>query len=275
MNAPRFLLAAMAVGLVFSGTAALAAEDDSTVVAKVNDQPVTLGEMRVLKAAMGEQTEGLPDAALWDMLLDQLTRQLAVAEAGEEGLTPRDEAALVLQRRAYLSSLALEKIAETEPSEDELKAAYDASYGSGEDIKEYNAQHILVDSEEAIKAVEEDLKSGKDFGQVAKERSTGPSGPGEGDLGWFTLDMMVPPFADAVAKLDKGEVSGPVKTSFGWHIIRLNDTRTTEAPEFDEVRGALSQEVRRDRVEAEARKLLDNANIEKTQGLDPEILKED
>ena len=81
--------------------------------------------------------------------------------------------------------------------------------------------------------------------------STGPSGPNKGDLGWFTLDTMVPPFAEAVARLGKGEISEPVQTDFGWHVIRLNDSRVKAAPAFDEVREALSQQIRRDRVEAE------------------------
>lgn len=262
----------LAAALTLAALPARAA-DDATVVATVGGQPVTLGEMRVIHDGMGEQAAELPDAALWDLILDQITRQAAVAQTAEAGLGPRDEAALALQRRAYLANLALEKVASPEPAEDELKAAYDKAFGSAGEVTEYNAQHILVETEEAARAVEEELKAGKEFGRVAEERSTGPSGPNKGDLGWFTLDTMVPPFAEAVAKLGKGEISEPVQTDFGWHVIRLNDSRVKAAPAFDEVRDALSQQIRRDRVEAEIRRILGAATIEKTPGLSPELLR--
>lgn len=264
------LLAAAALTL-----AALPAQaaDDATVVATVGGQPVTLGEMRVIHDGMGEQAAELPDAALWDLILDQITRQAAVAQTAEAGLGPRDEAALALQRRAYLANLALEKVASPEPAEDELKAAYDKAFGSAGEVTEYNAQHILVETEEAARAVEDELKAGKEFGRVAEERSTGPSGPNKGDLGGVTLDTMVPPFAEAVARLGKGEISEPVQTDFGWHVIRLNDSRVKAAPAFDEVREALSQQIRRDRVEAEIRRILGAATIEKTPGLSPDLLR--
>lgn len=268
------------IGLVAAAALSLAAlparaADDATVVATVGGQPVTLGEMRVIHEGMGDQAAQLPDAALWDMILDQITRQAAVAQTAEAGLTPRDEAALALQRRTYLAGVALEKVATPEPTEEELRAAYDETFGGTGEVTEYNAQHILVETEEAAKAVEEELKAGKDFGQVAEERSTGPSGPNKGDLGWFTLDIMMPPFAEAVGKLQKGEISAPVQTDFGWHVIRLNDSRVKAAPPFEEVSDQLSQQIRRERVEAEIRRILAAATIEKTPGLSPELLRAD
>lgn len=271
MQALRPLIAAAAVCLVLPAGAAPAA-DDATVVAKVNGQPITLGEMRTLKDGLGPEAASLPDATLWDMILDQLTRQAAVAATGEAALTPRDQAALALQRRAYIASVALEKVAAPEPTEEELRAAYDRQFGGKGEATEYNAQHILVETEEAARAVEAELKAGKDFGQVAQERSTGPSGPNQGDLGWFTLDMMVPAFSEAVAALQKGGVSAPVQTQFGWHVIRLNDTRPKTAPEFEEIKAQLAQEVRRARVEAEVKTILDGATIEKTPDLSPDLL---
>ena len=246
--------------------------DDATTVATVNGEAITLGQMRALKSGLGDQAAALPATALWDMLMDQITRQTAVAQQAEGKLTPRDEAALVLQKRAFLASIALEKIATPEPTEAELKAAYDKAYGQAGETTEYNAAHILVDSEEAAKAVEADLAAGKDFGAVAESRSTGPSGPNKGDLGWFTLDMMVPPFAEAVGKLKKGEVSAPVQTQFGWHVIKLNDIRTKAAPKFDEIKPELAQQVRRERVDAEVTRVLEAAKVEKTPNLSPDLL---
>lgn len=266
-----FGLGALALGLALGTLPAGAAPaDDATVVATVNGEAITLGQMRALKAGAGEQAAQLPNAALWDLLLDQITRQTAVAQ--QVTPTPKDEAAMALQRRAFLASLALEKIAAPEPTEAELKAAYDQAYGQPGATQEYNASHILVDSEDAAKAVEADLAAGKDFGAVAQARSTGPSGPSEGDLGWFTLDQMVQPFADAVGKLKKGEVSAPVQTQFGWHVIKLNDSRTKEAPKFEDVRADLVQQVRRERVDAEITRVLGAAKVDKTPDLSPDLL---
>jgi len=265
-------LKSLALTFALLATPALA---EDQVVATVNGEAVTLGQMQAMAEGLGEQTAGLPDAALWEMLLDQLIRQAAMAQAGEATRSPQDDAMLALQRRAYLASVALEKVAEPEPSEAELKAAFDKIFGGAEPKTEYNASHILVDSPEAAAAVEADLAAGKDFGEVAEARSTGPSGPNKGDLGWFTLDMMVPPFAEAVAKLQKGEVSQPVQTEFGWHVIRLNDSRTKEAPKFEEVRDQLVMQVRRDRVEAEVGRIMETAKVEKTEGVDPALLRKE
>ena len=267
----RHFTALVALALM-STPAAHAAEGPETVVATVNGEAVTLGQMQVMTEGMGEQAASVPNAALWDMLLDQLTRQTAMAQAGEADKTPADEARIALARRALLASAALEKVAEPEPTEAELQAAYDKAFGTAEPATEYSASHILVETEEAAKAVEADLAAGKDFAEVAEQRSTDASGPNKGDLGWFTLDMMVQPFADALAKLDKGQVSDPVQTQFGWHVIRLNDTRVKEAPKLDEVRDALAAQIRRERVEAEVLKVVEAAKIDKVEGLSPDLL---
>ncbi|AXC50989.1 peptidylprolyl isomerase [Paracoccus suum] len=263
-----------ALGLAAPATYAAPAAGDDTTVATVNGEVITLGEMRALAANIGPQAAELPATALWDMVLDQITRQVAVAQQSEGKLSPQDKAGLALQRRAYLASVALEKIAAPEPTEAELRAAYDKIYGKAGEVTEYNASHILVETEEAAKAVEADLAAGKEFGAVAEARSTGPSGPNKGDLGWFTLDMMVKPFADAVAKLKKGDVSAPVQTQFGWHVIKLNDERIKTAPKFEEVTAELAQAVRRERVDADIARVLGEAKVDKVEGLSPDLLKE-
>ena len=246
----------------------------ATVVATVNDEPITLGQMIAMKEGLHDgSTAQLPDTALWDLMLDQMIRQAAVAQVGAETETQRDRAVLELQRRNYLSAAALERLAQTEPTEAELRAVYDAAFGDKDAPKtEYSAAHILVKTEEEAKAIEKQLAEGADFGTLAEEKSTDNSGPNKGDLGWFTADMMVKPFADAVAGLEKGQVSAPVESQFGWHVIKLNDTRTQAAPEFDAIREQLAQQVRRDRIEAEIQKQVAAATIVKTPGLDASAL---
>jgi len=271
----RHFTAVVALALTLTSAAAQTAgaqQGPNTVVATVNGETVTLGQMQVMTEGLGEQTAAIPNAALWDMLLDQLTRQTAMAQAGESAKTPADVARIELARRALLARAALDQIAKPDPSEAELQAAYGKAFGSAEPATEYNAAHILVETEEAAKAVQADLAAGKDFGEVAAQRSTDASGSNKGDLGWFTLDMMVQPFADAVAKLEKGAVSEPVQSQFGWHIIKLNDSRIKDAPKLEEVREELAAQVRRERVEAELLRVVEAAEIDKVEGLSPDLL---
>ena len=244
-----------------------------TVVASVNGEPITLGQMIAAKEGMHEGAAALHASALWDLMLDQMISQTAVAQVQAQSQTQRDKAMLELDRRSYLSGAALERIAAAEPSEADLHAAYDAAFGADKAPKvEYSASHILVNTEEEAKAIEDALAKGADFAKLAEEKSTDNSSANKGDLGWFTPDMMVKPFADAVVALKKGEVSAPVQSQFGWHVIRLNDTRTQVAPAFDTIRDQLAMQVRRQRVETEIRKQVAAAKVEKTPGIDPAVI---
>lgn len=242
-----------------------------SVVATVNGQDITLGQMLVMKQSIQDpQMAGLPNQALWDLLLDQLVRQTAVAETGTE--TAGTRAQLELQRRNTLAAEAVSKIAEAEPTEDEIKAAYDSTFGSAEATTEYSAAHILVPTEEKAQELKKQIDEGADFGTLAEENSTGPTGPNKGDLGWFEAAQMVPEFSDALVKMEKGQVSDPVQTQFGWHLIKLNDTRVKEAPKLEEVHEQLVQMVRRQRVEAAIESVTAEAKVEKTGDLSPDLL---
>ncbi|WP_303729511.1 peptidylprolyl isomerase [Paracoccus solventivorans] len=244
-----------------------------SVVAVVNGEAITLGQMIAMKEGLQGGAGDLPDVALWDLMLDQMIRQTAVAQVTAQSLTPRDRAMLELDRRGYLSAATLERVAKPEPTEDELRAVYDAAFGSGDSPKtEYSAAHILVATEDEAKAVAEELAGGADFAALAEERSTDNSAANGGDLGWFTAEMMVEPFAKAVEALEPGQVSAPVQSQFGWHVIRLNETREQTPPEFEQIREQLATQVRRNRVDAEIERLVSAASIEKTEGLAPELL---
>lgn len=265
----RPILAALALS-----AAPAFAQDATTVVATVNGEAITLGQMVAMKDSLDEQAKaGLDDAGLWNLMLDQMVRQAAVAQEGAKAVTPRDTAVMELERRGYLSTAALQRVAETEPTEDELKAAYDKAFGTSVTPKtEYNAAHILVATEDEAKAIVTQLEGGADFGTIAEEKSSDNSSANKGDLGWFTPDQMVEPFANAVVALEKGKVSAPVQSQFGWHVIKLIDERTQAAPAFDEVRDELTTQVRRDRVAAEIERIAAAAKVEKTEGLDPALL---
>jgi len=244
-----------------------------SVVAVVNGEAITLGQMIAMKEGLQGGAGDLPDVALWDLMLDQMIRQTAVAQVTAQSLTPRDRAMLELDRRGYLSAATLERVAKPEPTEEELRAVYDAAFGSGDSPKtEYSAAHILVATEDEAKAVAEELAGGADFAALAAVKSTDNSAANGGDLGWFTAEMMVEPFAKAVEALEPGQVSAPVQSQFGWHVIRLNETREQTPPEFEQIREQLATQVRRNRVDAEIERLVSAASIEKTEGLAPELL---
>ncbi len=143
-------------------------------------------------------------------------------------------------------------------------------------MKEFNASHILVESEEEAQAVIEELEGGADFAALAKEKSTGPSGANGGSLGWFGPGMMVEEFETAVAEMEPGEVSDPVQTQFGWHVVKLNETRLPEAPEMSEVRGTLESEIWEERLREEIAAVVDAAEVERSDvsGIDPSVLKD-
>lgn len=248
-------------------------QDASSVVATVNGQEITLGQMLAMKKQLNEQATGtLQDEALYDLMLDQLIRQAAVAEVGESQMDAGDQAMLENDRRAYFASAALERVAETEPSDEEITAAYKKAFEAETAPLQYSAAHILLETEESAKEVKKLLDEGGDFSTLAEERSTDSSGPNKGELGWFSADQMVKPFADAVAALKKGEISDPVQSDFGWHVIRLNDTRQVKVPEIEEIRPQLVQQVRREKVEAEIQRLVEEADIKRMEGFDPVLL---
>ncbi|MBU2957022.1 peptidylprolyl isomerase [Paracoccus sp. 1_MG-2023] len=271
MFRPVLKAAIVAVPLM---AAAAQAQDADTVVATVDGQDITLGQMIVMRQSVQDPAmAGMPAEALWDTLLDQLVRQAAVAHAAED--TPMLRAQQELQARNTAATAFVGQMAEAEPSDEELQAAYDKLFADAEAVQEYNAAHILVETEEEAKDLKAQLDDGADFGDLAEQHSTGPSGPNRGDLGWFAADQMVAPFAEAVAAMEPGAISDPVQTDFGWHVIKLNETRMQEAPSLDEVRAELAQMVRREKVETEIERIAGEAEVTRTEDLDPALLQDD
>ncbi len=270
MLKPSILAVLLATSLPLSVQAQDKGAD--TVVATVNGTPITLGEMIVMKQAASQdpQMAEMGDGALYEIMLDQLIQQTAVADAGQENAGVR--AQLEIQRRNTLAAAAIAEVTKDQPTDQEIQAAYDKLFAAEAPATEYSAAHILVDSEEKAREIKAQLDGGADFGTLAEQSSTGPSGPNKGDLGWFSADQMVKPFADAVSAMEKGQVSDPVQTEFGWHVIKLNDTRLREAPALDEVRDQISQMVLRDKVQAEIGRLTSEAQVEKVEGIDPALM---
>lgn len=270
-------LSALTLSAVLSASAwADSAPDADTVVATVNGEEITLGHLIMAGATLPEQYQQVPVDVLYNAILDQLIQQTALVQS-RDGEVPRVvEISLENERRSLLAAAAIESTMAGVGSEDEIRAAYDARYADGHGETEYNASHILVESKEEADAIKSSLDEGADFSETAKEKSTGPSGPNGGALDWFIDGQMVPEFQEAVNSLAPGQVSEPVQTQFGWHVIKLNDKRSKEAPELEAVASELQAELRRNALEDRIEELTGKATIERpvVEGLKPEMIKD-
>lgn len=274
MLKPAPILSAFALSLALTAAARAAEPTADTVVATVNGTEITLGHMIALRDALPAQYLQLDDRTLFDGILDQIIQQVALAAPAEAELRKRDVLTLENQRRTYLAGVTLDETATAAVTEEKLEDLFNEKYAAQEPGKEYNAAHILVETEEAAQAIGAELDGGADFAALAKEKSTGPSGPNGGDLGWFGVGMMVQPFEEAVIALEPGEVSDPVETQFGWHVIKLNEVRTAAAPTIEDVRDELAGELQGAAVEAKVAELTEAAEIAKmVEDIDPAILK--
>lgn len=257
-----------AIALTLGAASGAFAQDLETVVARVGDTEITLGEMLITRMQLPPQYQDIPDEALFDGILNQLIQQQLLADALPV-VTPRLEMAIANETRALRAGESVNTVAEAAVNPDTLQAAYDEQYADFEGDLEWNASHILVETEEDAAALIEELEAGADFAALAAEKSTGPSGPSGGALGWFGAGMMVAPFEEAVADMEVGAISAPVETQFGWHVIKLNETRDQTAPTMEEVRPELEGMLINAAIEAELARLEEAATVERIGDIDP------
>ena len=264
----RNFLAATAVSalMVFSAGASFAQDEVTadTVLATVNGTEITLGHVIVLRSQLPQEYQGLPDDVLFEGIIAQLIEQTLLADYAEANVAdiPREVGlAIDNERRALYAAVQIEEVAGREISDEEIQAAYDENFGNVAPEPEFNASHILVETEEEALALIEALNGGADFAELAKEKSIGPSGADGGSLGWFGLGMMVEPFEEAVVVMEVEAISAPVQTQFGWHVLRLNEKRDKPAPTLEETRVSLMESLRQRAVESEIQALKDDADI--------------
>ena len=201
-------------------------------------------------------------------VLDSLVRAEIVAQQAEkDGLDKQGDvpASMAMTRLQILEQAAMANyLKDRKPTDAELKAEYDAQVAAMPKVQ-YKARHILVKTRAEAEKIIADLKKGAKFEKLAAEQSLDGSKTNGGDLGWFSPANMVKPFADAVASLKKGETtSTPVQSEFGWHVIRLDDTRETAPPSFDTVKDRLGNLVESKKFKAYSDELLKTAKVEKT-----------
>ncbi|MBE3637877.1 peptidylprolyl isomerase [Mangrovicoccus algicola] len=267
----RFLLTtAAAIGFASAvaaqETPALPAAEFDTVVATVNGTEITAGQVMLMRTRLPQQLQQMPDEQLFDSLLEQMINQQLLAETLETRPAMID-ADLANEERTLKSSFALQDLAETAVTDEALQAAYDEQFADAEPGREYHAAHILVETEEEAQEILDTLNNGGDFATEA-QKSLDPSGHAGGDLGWFGTGMMVPEFEQAVVAMEPGELAGPVQTQFGWHIIKLEETRMADAPSLDDVRDELTQTLQRQAIDARIAELTDAGSVERKSSKD-------
>lgn len=270
----RNLLATSAIACLSFTAMPVAAQDASTVLAVVDGVEITLGHVILLRTELPEQYLTAPDDVLFEGILDQLVEQTLLGNIVTEaplGVT----LTLENERRTLMAGAAISEALGDEPTEEEYQAAYDEAYAGFPIQPEFNASHILVETEVEAQELVVALEAGSDFAELAKEKSTGPSGPEGGSLGWFSLGQMVAEFEEAVQLLEVGQVSPPVQTQFGWHVLILNDTRDSVPPTLEEVRPNMMQRIQGQRIEAKLAELREAATITlSSDGIDPALMKD-
>lgn len=222
------------------------AADADTVVATVGGRDITLGEVIALRQSLPDQYQQLPDEILKNGLIDQLI-DMSVLEAAAREAGIADSKSLALRLRNEERSLLANEYMRAEltarMTDEAVAARYKADYLDQPKTEEVHAAHILVAEKAKAEELKAALDGGADFAALAAENGTDGTASRGGDLGWFIHDDMVPEFADAVFAMQPGEISAPVESPFGWHLIKLEERRDREPPTIDEVRGELVEQL--------------------------------
>jgi len=271
-------IAALVVALALPLAMPATAQDASTVVARANGVEITLAHVLALREMLPPQLQAAPGDRLFPALVNQLIDQELIAQSmAAEALSPPDRARLENQTRAFLSGVALQAQVSRAVTDESIAVAYAAfveAYGAAEPVPEWNAAHILVRTEEEARAAAEAIAGGRDFGDLAREVSTDGAARQGGDLGWFGPGMMIPEFEEAVRALEPGQVSEPIQTRFGWHLVRLADRRIASVPPLEQMRDQLIEELQREVVQSMIGNLRGTAQVEDlSSGIDPEVLR--
>ncbi|MFO1141465.1 MAG: peptidylprolyl isomerase [Amaricoccus sp.] len=274
------LTAGLLAGIALS-SAAFAddkAYDATTVVATVNGTQITLGNLIAMRDRLPQQYQQLPDDVLMKGLIDQMVDQELLAEQlsaspDKDPLTVK--LTLDNERRSALAGIAANDAVAGAVDDAKVKAAYDKLVADFKPATEWNASHILVDSEDKAKALKAEIDGGKDFAVVAQANSSDGSAASGGSLGWFGAGQMVPEFEATVVTMKPGDVAGPVKTQFGWHIIKLNETRQTTPPTLDQAKAQIEQQLQQDALQAKLTELRAAAKIDRPDtGIAPAAIRE-
>lgn len=259
--------ACAALSALVLGSAAFAAEDK--VLAKVNGEAITARDVEVALPDVLAEYPNLDAAQGQQITLDFLIEMKAASiKAKAEKIDTTDEfkRRLSYVRERVMMQELLSRVAKQSVDDAKIKAFYDEQVKAIKPVEEVRARHVLVENEDEAKKVVARIKAGEDFGKVAKELSKDPgSGVEGGDLGYFTKERMVPEFAEAAFAAKVGDVTAPVKSQFGWHVIKVEDRRTKPAPALEQVKDRIAQGLAAKAQAEYIKKLREEAKVEKTE----------
>ncbi len=241
------------------------AQDSDPVVARANGVDIHESDLAFAEEEIGNNIPNLPPPQKRDYLINYLADVVVLSQAAEkQGLADKPDVKrrVAFDRNRLLMEALLQDTGRAALSEDAERQVYNDAVKQMGNEEEVHARHILVPTEEEAKAIVAQLKAGADFATLAKEKSKDPGGADGGDLGYFTKEQMVPEFAAVAFKLDKGQISDPVKTQFGWHIIKVEDKRIKPTPTFEQVKGQIDNYVAHRAQAALVEKVRAGAKIE-------------
>src|SRR5471030_2122096 len=267
---PRFGLASAAVGgclavVLFTGLP-LRAQDANPVLAKVNGAEIRASDVALAEEELGPSLAQMDPATKKENVLAFLIDMKIVSkEAEDKKIADRDDfkSRLAFARNRLLMDNLLAVEGKAATTDENMKKVYEDAAKQITGEQEVHARHILVETEDQAKAVAEELKKGADFAELAKKKSKDPGAADGGDLGFFTKDQMVPEFSAVAFALEPGKISDPVKSQFGWHIIKVEEKRTREAPEFEQVKPQVEAFVVRKAQADYVTKLRQTAKVER------------
>jgi peptidyl-prolyl cis-trans isomerase C len=275
--ARRAGIAATALTLLLVSAASLFAQDKDPVVAKVNGTEIRQSDINFAEEEAGQLPPMSPEQKQ-DYLVQFMADMILVSKAAEDkklGDTAEFKRKLAFNRNKLLMEALLTQTGKEALTDDAMKKVYDDAVKQMGEEKEVHARHILIraaagdekaskEAEDKIKAIIVRLNKGEDFAKVANETTEDPSGKANGgDLGFFSKEQMVPEFSDIAFGLEKGKISGPVKTQFGWHVIKTEETRVKPQPKFEDVKPQIEQFVTRKAQAEMVTKLRAAAKIER------------
>jgi peptidyl-prolyl cis-trans isomerase C len=266
----RFGLASAAVtgclAMVLFASHTVRAEDANPVLAKVNGAEIRQSDMALAEEELGPSLAQMDPATKKENVLSFLIDMKIVAKAAEDKKVENDEdfkKRLAFARNRLLMDSLLATEGKAATTDEAMKKVYDDASKQITGEQEVHARHILVATEDEAKEVEEELKKGADFAELAKKKSKDPGASDGGDLGFFTKDQMVPEFSAVAFALEPGKISDPVKSQFGWHVIKVEEKRNRKAPDFDQVKSQIETYVTRKAQADYVAKLREGAKIER------------
>ena len=243
-------------------------QSDDKILATVDGRTITSKTLSQYEKRRGMPHDGDPQQQRQAMLEELINRELIYLDALKQGLDkkPAVVSEIENQRVNIVASAMLQEISTKQSvSEADMKKEYD-NFVSTMKGQEFKASHILVENEDTAKQIIADLDKGGDFKELAKQKSTGPSGPNGGDLGWFKPESMVKPFSDAVLNLKNGKYTKkPVKTQFGWHVILREADRDVAPPLYDSLKEQIRMSLQNKTIEAYIASLRKSAKIDRQQ----------